>query len=80
MSKYSKFDPLELLEELARQNKELYQQFEIITANQHAIAHSLNACTNRQNAQGQMINQLKREIQQLRYGDINEETNSRPTR
>jgi hypothetical protein len=77
---FNDFDPYDLLEELARQQSELAEQFQMMITNQHALAAALND-------QHKEIAQQTRKIQQMQLlifnyfkGQKNEKENSRPTR
>jgi hypothetical protein len=77
---FNDFDPYDMLQELARQNAELAEQFQMMVKNQHALAAALND-------QHSQIEQQTRKIQQMQLlifnylrGTENEKENSRPTR
>ena len=71
-SPYNEYDPFDLLEQLATQNKSLHQQLAMVVSNQHALAAALND-------QQLEIARLRNHITQITLG-VNNEENSRPTR
>lgn len=74
------YNPYELLQELARQNKELYHQWVMITDLQKTIGEAVNSHHERLRTHAMMIQHLNNKINIL-IGELNEkETNSRPTR
>jgi TolA-binding protein len=71
-SPYNEYDPFDLLEQLASQNKSLHQQLAMIISNQHALAAALND-------QQTQLSQLKKRIEELTL-EVYYEENSRPFR
>jgi len=77
---FQDFDPYDCLMELARQNKALAQEMQLIKTNQQQLAYAFNENNNRLNAQGRLIALIQQRIFKHTLGDQDEEKNSRPTR
>jgi hypothetical protein len=77
---FNDFDPYDLLEELARQNSELAEQFQMMIKNQQALAAALNDQNGQIQQQTHKIQQMQLMIFNYLRGTTNEKENSRPTR
>jgi hypothetical protein len=77
---FNDFDPYDLLEELARQNSELSEQFQMMIKNQQALAAALNDQNGQIQQQTHKIQQMQLMIFNYLRGTTNEKENSRPTR
>jgi hypothetical protein len=69
---YHDFDPFELLEELARQQRNSSELIQILVDNHARLAEAYYEQNKRLGTQGQMIQQLRLKIHQLENGTINE--------
>jgi len=77
---FNDFDPYDMLQELARQNAELAEQFQMMVKNQHALAAALNDQHSQIEQQTRKIQQMQLMIFNYLRGTPNEKENSRPTR
>jgi hypothetical protein len=77
---FNDFDPYDMLQELARQNAELAEQFQMMVKNQHALAAALNDQNSQIEQQTRKIQQMQLMIFNYLRGTENEKENSRPTR
>jgi hypothetical protein len=77
---FNDFDPYDMLQELARQNAELAEQFQMMVKNQHALAAELNDQHSQIEQQTRKIQQMQLMIFNYLRGTPNEKENSRPTR
>lgn len=77
---FGDFDPYDLLEELARQNSELSEQFQMMVNNQHALAAALNEQQSHIQQQTQKIQQMQLLIFNYFKGTTHEKENRRSLR
>ena len=65
---FSDYSPYDLLEELSRQNRDLFNQVKLLTSNQHALAQAYNDQQHQIQQQRLMIQTLRQRLNKFITG------------